>query len=385
MTQLSSLPLASVPVAGRVRPGVPRRVALVEFFGIGGTADYTDCLARALAARGITVAVVTSSLFEPMFPDPPYEIVRPFVYASTQPKPRKAMQLARALDPARDFLERFRPDVVHAQGTVLPVIERFLYRGLNAVMVCTVHDARAHERRPWLGSFTGFYDGFDWLICHSESTKQKVKAVLPQARISVVPHGLYTPLATTLPDRAEARQELQLPSSSRVALFFGFIRRYKGLDLFLEALQVARAEGHDLIGLVAGRPLYDVGPRMERARRDGVPVAWHLRFIPKEEIATFFAAADVVALPYIDTSDSGAFELAAAFRKPVVVTDAGGLAEAFARYGYGAVVPERTVPALARALLGPYAPAPIKPVENSWPAVAAQTEAIYGEAMASRV
>jgi len=365
-----------------VQPRPPARVALVEFFGVGGTADYTDCLARALAARGMTVALVTSSLFEPLRPDPPYEIVRPFVYSSAQPKARKAMQLARALDPARDFLERFQPDVVHAQGTVLPVIEQFLYRGLRAVTVCTVHDARAHERRPWLGSFSGFYGGFDWLICHSESTRQKVREALPTARIDVVPHGLYTPLVTALPDQAVARRELQLPPGSRVALFFGFIRRYKGLDLFLESIQVAQREGHDLIGLVAGRPLYDIARRVEQARREGVPVAWHLRFIAREEIATFFAAADVVALPYIDTSDSGAFELAAAFGKPVVVTNAGGLAEAFARYSYGAVVPERTAPAVARALLGPYPPAPASRGDNSWEAVAARTEAIYSEALA---
>ena len=367
-----------------VQPAVPRRVALVEFFGIGGTADYTDCLARALAGRGIEVAVVTSSLFEPLLPDPPYEIVRPFVYASTQPKARKAMQLARALDPAREFLERFKPEVVHAQGTVLPVIERFLYRGLATATVCTVHDARAHERRPWLGSFSGFYGGFDRLICHSQSTRQKVMASLPGARIDVVPHGVYSPLASPLPDATAARGQLHLPSGSRVALFFGFIRRYKGLDLFLEAIRAARTEGHDLIGLVAGRPLYDVGQRMERARRDGLPVAWHLRFIAKEEIATFFAAADVVALPYVDTSDSGAFELAAAFRKPVVVTNAGGLAEAFARYGYGELVPERSAPAVARALMGPYPPAPAPRGDNSWEAVAAQTETTYREALAVR-
>jgi glycosyltransferase involved in cell wall biosynthesis len=365
-----------------VQPRRPTRVALVEFFGVGGTADYTDCVARALATRGMTVAVVTSSLFEPLVPDPPYEIVRPFVYSSAQPKARKAMQLARALDPARDFLERFQPDVVHAQGTVLPVIEQFLYRGLRAVTVCTVHDARAHERRPWLGSFSGFYGGFDWLICHSESTRQKVREALPTARIDVVPHGLYTPLVTALPDQAVARRELQLPPGSRVALFFGFIRRYKGLDLFLESIQVAQREGHDLIGLVAGRPLYDIRRRVEQARREGVPVAWHLRFIAREEIATFFAAADVVALPYIDTSDSGAFELAAAFGKPVVVTNAGGLAEAFARYRYGAVVFERTAPAVAHALLGPYPPAPVSRGDNSWEAVAARTEAIYAEALA---
>ncbi|MEO6795578.1 MAG: glycosyltransferase family 4 protein [Candidatus Dormibacter sp.] len=359
----------------------PRRVALVEFFGIGGTADYTDCLARALAARGIRVAVVTSSLFSPILPNPPYEIVRAFTYGPGQPKPWKALQLARALRPARAFLQTFNPDVIHAQGTVLPVVERFLYRGLRVPLVCTVHDARAHERRPWLGSFTAFYRDFPWLICHSDSTRRQVQRAIPRARIAVVPHGAYTALVTPLPTTGDARHRLELPAASRIALFFGFIRPYKGLELFLDGLEIARRQGHDLVGLVAGRPLYDVSGSVERARQTGVPVSWHLRFILREEIATFFAAANVVALPYLDTSDSGAFELAAAFGKPVVVSDAGGLREAFSRYGYGSVVPPRNAPALARALLGPYPAARIGDGQNTWSAVAASTEAVYREAL----
>jgi D-inositol-3-phosphate glycosyltransferase len=374
-----SSPLTFATVASPDLAAAPR-VALVELFGIGGTADYTDCLARALAARGIRVAVITSSLYRPLGPNPPYEIFRPFTYSPDQPKPWKAWQLARAIGPARAQLRAFRPDVIHAQGTVLPALERRLYRGLPGVRVCTVHDALAHEWRPWIGSFTGFYRGFDRLICHSESTARRVRSAIPHARIDVVPHGRYTPLVTTLPDRALARRDLGLPPTARVVLFFGFIRRYKGLDLFLDALQLARAKGHDLHGLVAGRALYDVGRSIDRAARQQLPVSWALRFIPNDEIPMFFAAADVVALPYVDTSDSGAFELAAAFGKPVVATDAGGLAEAFARYGHGALVPERTAPALTEALLRTYSSTPAMTESNSWDAVAARTDAIYREA-----
>lgn len=357
------------------------RVALVEFFGVGGTADYTDCLARALAARGIQVSVITSSLFEPLSSNPPYEVVRSFVYASSQPKPYKALQLARAIRPARAYLEILKPDVVHAQGTVLPAVERFFYRDLRAVTVCTVHDARAHERRPLLGSFAAFYRRFDQLICHSESTRHQVEAALPNARVAVVPHGRYSPLAGPLPAREAARLELKLPREGTVALFFGFIRPYKGLELFLDALRAAHRNGQPLVGLIAGRPLYDVGPSIERAQRDGLPLASHLRFIRREEIARFFAAADIVALPYVDTSDSGAFELAAAFRRPVVVTDAGGLPEAFARYGYGRVLPERNAAALAEALLASYPEPLIVAESNSWARVAAQTELVYQQAL----
>jgi glycosyltransferase involved in cell wall biosynthesis len=77
----------------------------------------------------------------------------------------------------------------------------------------------------------------------------------------------------------------------------------------------------------------------------------------------------------------GAFELAAAFGKPVVVSDAGGLSEAFSRYGYGSVVPPRNAPELARALLGPYRPARLDDGRNTWSTVAASTEAVYREVL----
>ena len=82
--------------------------------------------------------------------------------------------------------------------------------------------------------------------------------------------------------------------------------------------------------------------------------------------------------------ESTATELAgllAQVQPAYVVTDAGGLAEAFARYGYGAVVRERTASALAQALRGPYPAAPAAASTNSWSAVAAQTDAIYRGAL----
>jgi glycosyltransferase involved in cell wall biosynthesis len=357
------------------------RVALVEFFGIGGTADYTDCLASALSAQGLEVAVITSSLFTPLSPSPSYRVARVFHYRPEQPKPWKAVQLARGVRTARKWLRRFNPDVVHAQGTVMPIVEGGLYRQLPAARICTVHDARAHERRPWLGSFTRFYQGFDRLICHSSFTQHAVAAALPKARIDVVPHGVYAPLSGPLPDRAESRRRLGLPQDSRIVLFFGFIRQYKGLEVLLEALALAGRRGDRLHGLVAGRPLYDIAGPVARAARERIPVTFDLRFIPRDEFATYFAAADVVALPYRETFDSGALELAAAFGKPVVVSDAGGLREAFARYGYGTVLAASTPQALADALLADY-PAPAGTgSENSWDAVAERTRSIYAEAL----
>jgi D-inositol-3-phosphate glycosyltransferase len=359
------------------------RIALVEFYGVGGTADYTDCLAQALTARGHDVAVVSSSLFQPIEDVPSFRIMRVFRYRTSEPKVRKAFKLAGSLGTTREVLRKFQPDVVHAQGTVMPVVERSLYRGLRpAVRVCTVHDVEGHERRPWLGSFAGFYAGFDALICHSSASQQRMRAVLPGVPVSMIPHGRYTPLAVHQQQRSKARSLLQLPEDARIVLMFGFIRPYKGLDLFLDAVGLAAQSDPTVLGVVAGRPLYDISASRRAADRRGIPMRWDLRFIPRDNLASYFAAADVVALPYVETSDSGVIELAAAFGRPVVVTSAGGMAEAFERYGVGRLVPPADAAALADAMLGSYDPTAGSPVVNSWEDAATRTEYLYRDLLA---
>jgi glycosyltransferase involved in cell wall biosynthesis len=309
-----------------------------------------------------------------------------FRYESSEPKLRKALGLARAMAPARSALRGFRPDVVHAQGAVMPSVERSLYRRTRAAKrVCTVHDVEGHEWRPWLGSLTRFYAGFDALICHSHSSQQRLLRAVPGTPVTVVPHGRYTPLTAAPPDRTGARAALGVADGARVVLAFGFIRPYKGLDLLLDALRLARQREPAIQLLVAGRPLYDIDEVRRAAERDGLPVRWDLRFIPRDEMGRYFAAADVVALPYVDTSDSGVIELAAAFGRPVVAAAAGGLGEAFSRYGHGALVPPRDVAALAGALVAEYEPAAAyDPVDTSWDAVAERTEALYHRLRGSR-
>jgi glycosyltransferase involved in cell wall biosynthesis len=356
----------------------------VEFYGVGGTADYTNCLATALAERGHDVAIVSSTLFESLEDRPDFRIMKVFQYRPSQPKVYKAVKLAGSLGVARRVLRRFQPDVVHAQGAVIPVIERSLYRGLHpAVRVCTVHDVEGHERRHWLGSFARFYAGFDALICHSSSSQERIQAVLPGVPVSMIPHGRYTPLAVRQHERSEARALLHIPEDARVALMFGFIRPYKGLDLFLDAVGLASRSEPTVLGVVAGRPLYDISASRRAADRRGIPVRWDLGFIPRDDVASYFAAADVVALPYVETSDSGVIELAAAFGRPVVVTSAGGMAEAFERYGVGRLVPPADAAALADAMVRSYDNTACSPVLNSWENVATRTEALYRDLLAS--
>jgi glycosyltransferase involved in cell wall biosynthesis len=176
---------------------------------------------------------------------------------------------------------------------------------------------------------------------------------------------------------SQARHRLGLPLDAHVVLFFGYVRRYKGLELLLEALERARPNGRPVLVVVAGRPLYDISSSIARAARLRLAVDWRLNYVPRGDISLYFSAADMVAMPYVTTSDSGALELAAAFRKPVVITAVGGLVEAFERYGYGAIVPAGDVDALAQALVRRYESRLGDQAVNSWDSTAARTRDLY--------
>jgi glycosyltransferase involved in cell wall biosynthesis len=109
----------------------------------------------------------------------------------------------------------------------------------------------------------------------------------------------------------------------KVILFFGLIRPYKGLDLLLDA--VSRLPTVELI--VAGEPYMNIHALKERSGREDLVgrVHWHTDFIPADNVATYFSAADAVVLPYKKATNSGVGLTAVAFGKPLVVTPVGGL------------------------------------------------------------
>ena len=108
-------------------------------------------------------------------------------------------------------------------------------------------------------------------------------------------------------------------------LFFGFIRRYKGLDLLLEAMKEVTVPNVRL--LVAGEFYEDVNNYRQLMNDAGVKEKLILKsdFIPNEEVKYYFSAADVVIQPYRNATQSGVTPLSYHFEKPMIVTNVGGL------------------------------------------------------------
>ena len=193
----------------------------------------------------------------------------------------------------------------------------------------------------------------DEFIVLSESDYSDLRRALPQARIHLAMLPTYETFNQNAPPPDEARRRLGYGEDDRLVLFFGFVRRYKGLNHLLRALACVPAE--------LNVKLLVVGEFWEpedgyRATAEGLGIGDQVRminrYVPNEEICLYFSAADVVVLPYLEATQSAVAQLAFGFDRPVITTSVGGLPEMVRDGRLGLVVPPQDEAALAQAITG---------------------------------
>ena len=186
---------------------------------------------------------------------------------------------------------------------------------------------------------------------------------------------------------AAARDALGLPADALVVLLFGVLRPDKGLGDLLEA--AARSPRWHV--LVAGKE--EGALAAEHARLAAPDLAGrvnvHEGFQEMDAVARFFAAADLVALPYRVASQSGVAHLSYGFGRPVIAYPVGGLTEAVIDGETGWLCREPTPAALTDALADAAAAGREECRRRgeegrrwagttfSWSAIAEATEAVY--------
>jgi glycosyltransferase involved in cell wall biosynthesis len=153
-------------------------------------------------------------------------------------------------------------------------------------------------------------------------------------------------LGGVIPSRAIARATLGIDDAANVALFFGHVRPFKGLDIALRAWPELTS---DVLLLVAGEAWWERENEYRELAKPLINVRFDFRFIPDSEVATYFAAADVVLVPYRIEAQSGVALTAFHFARPVIATTVGGLPEIIDGNN-GILIPPEDPPALARAI-----------------------------------
>lgn len=302
----------------------------------GGLATFDELFCRALQSEGHESAIVSYAMQYPGFLFPGTT-----QYDTTGKAPEGITIHTRinSVNPLNwfqtaSFIIRQKPDFVVIRywipfmGPCLGTIARLVRRaGINVIAICD--NVLPHEKRPGDRIFTRYFIGSsDGYITMSEAVMEDLKQFTKSANKRYLLHPLYTSFGEKS-DKNVARDHFGIGHEDKVILFFGLIRKYKGLDLLLEAMGDQRIKAMNIKLLIAGefyedRTFYD-----EIIRKHGLEqhVILEGKFIPNEEVRYYFSAADLVTLPYRTATQSGVTQVAFHFEKPCLVTQVGGLSE----------------------------------------------------------
>lgn len=204
-------------------------------------------------------------------------------------------------------------------------------RLLGKRIVWTVHNLVPHEtsHEEIMVFFTRWFAKLtDRLVVHTELAGKLAgeKLGVEESKISVIPHGNYIGSYENTVGRNRAREKLGLENDTRVLLFIGRIRPYKGLDRLIDIMDTLREKNIHL--LVAGFTADDRYAVSMQEKISGKPnITLYMDFIPKDEMQYYLNAADIVVLPYTNIFTSGSTWLAMSFGKPVIAPAVGELAE----------------------------------------------------------
>jgi len=326
----------------------------------GGIAAHNESLALHLEANGYPVSILSYKMQYPnlLFPgktqfdsqpisdeksslviQSQINSINPFNWVQTA-------NLINQLSPGLLILRFWMPFFGMALGTIGKRVNRKATR-----IIGLVDNAIPHEPRPGDQMLTKYFtaacDGF---MVMSSAVEADIRRFTTDKPIAMSPHPVYDHYGEKL-DRQSACELLGIDPENQYMLFFGMIRKYKGLDLLLNSFALLKEKMPKLRLIIAGEYYEDEGKYKAMIQELGLTdqIINVNQYIPNDEVNRYFSAADIVTQTYHTATQSGITQIAYHFEKPMLVTDVGGLSEIVPHGEVGYVVekePEKIAAAL---------------------------------------
>lgn len=302
----------------------------------GGIATFNERLAKEFIDEGFDTTIYTFSYQYPSFLFPGT------TQYSSEPAP-KNIPIKIKINSVNPFnwikvgneLKKLKPDVIVVRywlpfmGPCLGTILRRVKKNKHTKIICIADNIFPHEKRPGDNLFTKYFlkpiDGF---ITMSQKVLADLNQVTKNKPAQFVPHPLYDNFGEKI-SKEEARKHLQIYGEVHVLLFFGFIRKYKGLDILLRSMKILNTEfGIKNLRLLIAGEFYEEEKNYEALLNDPAiknNLILHTQFISNSDVKYYLCAADCVVQPYRNATQSGVTPLAYHFEIPMIVTNVGGL------------------------------------------------------------
>lgn len=312
----------------------------------GGLAAFDEKLATTFTQKGITSSIETFSLQYPqlLFPgktqyrdDPaPKNItinisinsINPFNWIMVGLKLKKAK-------PSLIIVRYWLPFLAPCLGTIC----RISRWNKQTKVIAIVDNMIPHEKRMGDTLFTKYFsNSVDGFLTMSEKVKKDVQQFSSKP-ILISPHPIFDHFGTPI-DQQIAKKNIGIADDTKLILFFGFIRKYKGLDLLLKAMASDSIKALGIELMIVGEFYEDATPYLDLIQSLGINNRVHIKegFIADNEVKQYVCSADFIIQPYRNATQSGVTPLAYHFEKPMLVTNVGGLADTVPNNQVGVVV-----------------------------------------------
>ncbi|OON88456.1 hypothetical protein BXO88_01300 [Oribacterium sp. C9] len=319
---------------------------------------YTFSLARALKKGGVDIVVcgISTDNYE-AYSD--CEIINIFnSYSSLSNPISKIISYKNSWESVLKYCVNQRVDIVHVQWYIFSPFDFYYHEKLrkNGVkVVTTIHDLLPFNSK--------FYDKFFHKKIYSKADKVITQAKMnitelinnfgtKKEHIEYIPHGHYMEFAENA-TKEESLNALGLPDDRKIILFFGQIKKVKGVDVLLEAMADVAVKHPEALCLIAGKVWKDdfsIYQEIIDRKKLAANVRLDIKFIDDEDIKFYFNAADIVVLPYRQIYQSGVVLLAYAYEKPVIATTEGEFLNVIKNKETGLLVPSGDYNALSKGI-----------------------------------
>ena len=316
----------------------------------GGLSAFDEKLATQFTEKGIQTHIDTFSLQYPsiLFPGKSQY--------TTDPKPNN-VNIEVCINSINPFnwikiglkLHREKPDLIIVRfwipflapclGTILKVAKK----NKHTKVISIVDNMIPHEKRIGDRLLTNYFvktvDGF---IAMSEKVKNDIKT-FSHKPVSISPHPIFNHFGDPI-TKLEARLQLGLPKEDKIILFFGYIRKYKGLDLLIHAMANEAIKKLGIQLMIVGEFYEDASAYHDLVSSLGLQdqIKFYSNYIQDGEVKNYVCSADFIIQPYRNATQSGVTPLAYHFEKPMLVTNVGGLADTVPNLKTGIVVAPTT-------------------------------------------
>lgn len=188
------------------------------------------------------------------------------------------------------------------------------------------------SKRAWVFNYAlqTFYKATAMLtqqiVVHNTILAERFTHITGRKQIAVIPHGVGA--ISSRVKRALARKSLGYTNKDTVIMYFGFLTWYKGADWLVKAWKTRPNKNYKLLlaggespNLMHAKHYKHYTKHLSKAILT-TPGITCTGFVEDKDLANYFAAADLVVLPYRSLmSSSGPLAMTIAFKKPFIMSN----------------------------------------------------------------